>query len=265
MQVRQERQRRAVRLGYRWIDRSVSFKDAQRIRALPFTSANTAAVQRFLPPLALDIFCKAASEAEQAAIDHNGCIRQGWAAVKSAGWEAPATGKKWVLKDDSGAGVDGPTGDSVHVDVPLGSGKKKKPNDKFETTAQVCKVDAGLGLVFGFAIICTKNGQPYFDTQDDNIPDDAMLKAATDFMQSERVQGNMHQLDGSGNPIPDGSVVFAFPLTSDIAKAMDIECDKTGLMVAIKPSPDILEKYQSGEYTGFSIGGHRVEDEEVAA
>jgi hypothetical protein len=36
--------------------------------------------------VALDIFCKATNEAEQASIDHNGCIRQGWDAVKSAGW-----------------------------------------------------------------------------------------------------------------------------------------------------------------------------------
>src|SRR5260370_4442346 len=35
--------------------------------------------------LHLRIFCKAANEAEQAAIDHSGCIRQGWDAVKSAG------------------------------------------------------------------------------------------------------------------------------------------------------------------------------------
>jgi hypothetical protein len=42
---------------------------------MPFTSGNTAAVRRFLP-VALDIFCKPANEAEQAEIDHNGCIRQ---------------------------------------------------------------------------------------------------------------------------------------------------------------------------------------------
>lgn len=232
---------------------------------MPFTTANTAAVQRFLPPAALDIFCKAATEAEQAAIDHNGCIRQGWDAVAKAGWVKPETGKKYVLKDDPGGG-------DVHVDAPLGSGKKppkRKPYGdetvKFETTAQVCKVDASLGLVFGFAIVCTKNGQPYFDTQDDCIPEDAMLKAATDFMQSERIQGDMHQRDAVGNPIQDGNVVFAFPLTADIAKAMDIQTGTTGLMIAIKPSPDILAKYKDGSYTGFSIGGHRVEDEEVAA
>jgi hypothetical protein len=59
-------------------------------------------------------------------------------------------------------------------------------------------------------------------------------------------------------------VVFAFPLTEDIGKAMGIESQKTGLMIAMQPPAEILIKYKSGEYTGFSIGGRRVVDEEVA-
>jgi len=246
---------------------------------LPFSTANTAAVARFLPPGAHDVFCKAANEAEQAAIDHNGCIGQGWAAVKSAGWAAPATGKKWVFKDDGGGAAaaatgDGPTAGAVHVDAPLGADRKpkKKPKDgetmKFETTAQVFKVDDSLGLVFGWAIICKINGEPYFDLQrdpltgepaPDHIPENSMLKAAADFMQNSRIAKDMHQ----GDEI--GPVVFAWPLTTDIAKAMNIQCDTTGLMIAMQPSPDVLQKFKDGDYTGFSIGGFRVEDEEVAA
>jgi hypothetical protein len=244
---------------------------------MPFnaTSPAVSAVARFLPQAALDVFCKAASEAEQAKIDHNGCIRQGWAAVKSAGWEAPATGKKWVFKDDGGTTSDGPGAGDVHVDVPLGAGKKppkRKPYgedvEKFETTAQVFKVDDSLGLVFGWAIVCKIKGEPYFDLQcnqetgepePDHIPEHSMLKAAADFMQNSRVAKDMHR----GSEI--GPVVFAWPLTTDIAKAMNIQCDTTGLMIAMMPPPDILAKYRSGEYTGFSIGGWRVEDEEVAA
>ena len=58
--------------------------------------------------------------------------------------------------------------------------------------------------------------------------------------------------------------MFAFPLTSDIAKAMGITTTRTGLMVAAKFAPDVLAKFKSGEYTGFSIGGVRVRDEEIA-
>ena len=47
-------------------------------------------------------------------------------------------------------------------------------------------------------------------------------------------------------------------MTSDIAKALDIEIEKTGFVVGMKPSdPEILEKFRSGEFTGFSIGGAR--------
>jgi len=61
-----------------------------------------------------------------------------------------------------------------------------------------------------------------------------------------------------------GSVVFAWPLTEDIAKAMGIETQKTGLMIAVKPgNPEILEKFKTGEYSGFSIGGTRLTDEVV--
>lgn len=235
---------------------------------MPFSTANTVAVAKFLPAVALDIFCKAASEAEQAGIEHNGCIRQGWAAVKSAGWAAPATGKKWVRKDDGGSAApatgDGPTAGAVHVDAMLGSDAKpkKKPKDgtmKFDTEATVFKVDDSLGLVFGWAIVCNKNGEPYFDSQSDHIPEDSMLHAAADFMKNSRVAKDMHQ----GDEI--GLVVFAWPMTADIAKAMGMQTDTTGLMIAMLPPPDILQKFKDGDYTGFSIGGFRVEDEEVAA
>ena len=124
---------------------------------------------------------------------------------------------------------------------------------------KVAKVDDDLGLVMGFAIICKENGEPYFDVQGDHIPEDAMMKAAADFMANSRVAKEMHD----GGQV--GSVVFAFPLTEDIAKAMGLgEVENTGLMIAMQPSDDdVLEKFRSGEYTGFSIGGRRLKDEEV--
>lgn len=115
--------------------------------------------------------------------------------------------------------------------------------------AQVAKVDSNLGLVFGFAIVSTLDGEPYFDSQGDHIPDDSMLKAAADFMEHSRVAKEMHAGEQKG------SVVFAFPLTADIAKALGIVTKQTGLLIAMKPTPEVLEKFKSGEYTGFSIGG----------
>ena len=134
--------------------------------------------------------------------------------------------------------------------------------EKFNTAAEFCKVDDDLGLVFGWAIICKQNGEEYFDLQDDAIPESAMLEAATDFMVNSRMAKDMHKAGDEG--ILPGSVVFAFPLTTEVAKAFNIQTEKTGLLIAMKPeSNDILQKFKSGEYTGFSIGGFRVEDEVI--
>lgn len=130
-------------------------------------------------------------------------------------------------------------------------------SEAFNTEAKVLKVDDDLGLVMGFAIISKIDGEEYFDLQGDHIPEDAMLKAATDFMENSRLADVMHDYKKAG------TVVFAFPLTTEIAKAFDIETKMTGLMIAMRPEPDMLKRFKSGELTGFSIGGTRIDDEEV--
>jgi hypothetical protein len=141
--------------------------------------------------------------------------------------------------------------------------------DSFETGGKVCKVldvDEKLGLVFGWGIICTKRDaetqkrEPYFDLDDppDHIPAESMLEAATDFQLNSQLTDEMH------DEVPDGRVAFSFPLTEGIAKAYGIECDTEGWMVAAKPSPEVFAKFADGTYTGFSIGGHRVEDVDAA-
>lgn len=127
-----------------------------------------------------------------------------------------------------------------------------------ETTA-----DPKLGLVFGWAMVTAEKNErgvfePYFDLQGDNITDKAMLKSSMDFMLGSRTHKAMHD----GEKV--GTVVFMFPLAKDIANAFGLETKKTGLMIAVKPdTQDLLAKYESGEYKGFSIGGKRVLDEEI--
>ena len=142
--------------------------------------------------------------------------------------------------------------------------KKKKPPEKFETAAKVCKVDDELGIVFGWAIICKQDGQDYFDAQNDHIPEDAMLKAAAEFMPIAAA-GEMHEYDDGGLAVVKGSIPFAWPLTTEIAKAMGIETKQTGFMIGMKPDDRaMLEKFRDGTYSGFSIGGERIKDEVVS-
>lgn len=127
----------------------------------------------------------------------------------------------------------------------------------FQMRTKVLKVNDALGLVMGYAIICNENGEPYFDLQGDHVPEDAMLKAAADFMENSAVALDTHK--GS----TAGTVVFAFPLTDEIAKAFGLQVERTGLMIAMRPNAEMLKKFRNGELTGFSIGGLRVQDEEI--
>lgn len=128
----------------------------------------------------------------------------------------------------------------------------------------VCKTDAALGLVFGYALICAEKNaagefEPYFDQGSldepsgevisDHISEDEMLQAVTSFMEDARVAKEQHE----GGP--RGVVVHSFPLTAEIAKALDIDAKRTGWLVAMKPDAEMLAKFVSGELTGFSIGG----------
>src|SRR3989304_2425214 len=100
----------------------------------------------------------------------------------------------------------------------------------FATSARVIKVDRKLGLVLGRGIEWLVDGAPAFHTQGDPTPEASMLEAAADFMaKGQRVSTEMHTwVDGV--PVPDGDVVFAFPLTADIAAALDITTKRTGLL-----------------------------------
>lgn len=124
--------------------------------------------------------------------------------------------------------------------------------------ADFAKVDEELGIIFGYAIVCKLNGEDYFDTQDDHIPEDSMLSATCEFMKGDREARVMH-----GNT-QEGVVLFAFPMTTDIAKALGITVEKTGLLVGMKPDdPEVIAAAKRGEFTGFSIGGSRGVDEDA--
>ena len=123
---------------------------------------------------------------------------------------------------------------------------------------EVAKVDSSLGIVFGFAIVCKQDGEEYFDTQGDHIPEDAMLEATADFMSGKRVAKDMH----AGAKV--GQVVYGFPLTLEIAKSLGVDTTRTGFVVGMKvEDKSMLTKFKTGEYTGFSIGGKRQVDRVV--
>lgn len=123
------------------------------------------------------------------------------------------------------------------------------PEKLYRVTTKIAKVDDDLGLVFGWGIISTENGEPYVDLQNEHIPVDQMLKAATDFMLHSRATDEMH------DEVAKGVTVHSFPMTNEIAESYGMTTDREGWMIAVDPGEEILAKFRSGEYTGFSIGG----------
>lgn len=153
-----------------------------------------------------------------------------------------------------------------------------KVSDKIVKVNDVINVDAEHGLVFGYAIVCKTRPdydsafEDYYDLNVDIegvhkgkrvpelITEDCMFKAAVDAAETgAQTPGNdMH----AGDDI--GSYYFMFPVTEELAKALDWQVKKTGLVVAYHPGDDeILAKFKNGEYTGFSIEGARVDYDEI--
>jgi len=129
---------------------------------------------------------------------------------------------------------------------------------EFNHRVEVSKVNDELGLVFGYAVVTHVDGKPYFDTQGDHIPPDALIKSALEFTKVGALADDMHRPDTDHGNLP-----FIFPLTPEIAKSLDIEAERHGLLIAMKPGAEQLEKFKDGTYTGFSIGGSYGETEEV--
>lgn len=195
----------------------------------------------------------------------NATLQARWEEVKELGavWSFPEykphTTISWNAADVDLSAVQPYTGRLVFGPEIMRAVDENWQANMTEKVFKVANVDSSLGVVFGWGIVSTYKGEDYFDTQGDNIPDAAMLEATTEFMENSRVGKTMHVGEQTG------VIVHSFPLTADIAKAFGITTETTGWMIGYKPySKDLLEKFRSGELTGFSIGGRRIKHTEIA-
>jgi hypothetical protein len=116
----------------------------------------------------------------------------------------------------------------------------------------------GLGVFCGWAIVCTKGGEQYFDLHGDHIPDEAMAKAALDYSLAGRDGKIMHD----GEVV--GDLVWLWPETRKMADAFGIQTEVTGLRVGYKPRDERTAKlFRDGKIRGFSIGGSYGKVEEL--
>ena len=150
------------------------------------------------------------------------------------------------ITDDDGE----PTGEMV--------GHKIETLRKNDTNieGEVLKLDDEQRLVYGWASVITKGGEPVIDRQGDVIKANTLVKAVNKFMEHARVGKQMH----SGDQI--GMVLHSWPVTEEICKAVGIQSDQEGWLVAFKVYDDeVWSRVKSGELKAFSIGGKAIKEE----
>jgi cation transport regulator ChaB len=135
------------------------------------------------------------------------------------------------------------------------SGTSVSELTKVSVEGQIVKQLDEERLAFGWAYVSTVNGQISLDHSEEFIRPDQIAKAATNFMLSMRTAKAMH----SGGKI--GEVVHSMPLTNEIAKALGIQSDREGWLVAIKVYDDqVWQDVKSGKLAAFSIGGRALKE-----
>jgi len=122
-----------------------------------------------------------------------------------------------------------------------------------ELSGTILKADDDERIVWGWASVVTEKGIPVVDKQGDVISPEEISKAATEFMLDVRVAKAMHE----GEQV--GHVVHSFPLTNELAKALGIQSEREGWIIAQKITDDeTWARVKSGELSAFSIGGNAI-------
>jgi cation transport regulator ChaB len=135
------------------------------------------------------------------------------------------------------------------------SGTSVSELTKVSVEGQIVKQLDEERLAFGWAYVSTVNGEISLDHSEEFIRPDQIAKAATNFMLSMRTAKTMH----SGDKI--GEVVHSMPLTNEIAKALGIQSDREGWMIAIRINDDqVWKDVKSGKLSSFSIGGRALKE-----
>jgi len=126
---------------------------------------------------------------------------------------------------------------------------------KVSIEGQILKQDSEERLVYGWAYVSTDKGKISLDHSGEFVRPDQIAKAATNFMLSMRTAKRMH----SGGKI--GEVVHSMPLTDEISKALGLQSDREGWLVAIKVYDDkVWQDVKSGKLAAFSIGGRALKE-----
>lgn len=124
---------------------------------------------------------------------------------------------------------------------------------------EVVKRNDDQHLVYGWASVITKNGEPVFDEQGDTIEEDTLVTAVHKFNEEARVGGVLHMRTANGDVVQVASVVESFVFTKSVQELLGIQLDKTGWFLVMKILDEqVWAMVKSGKLPAFSIGGRGV-------
>lgn len=185
---------------------------------------------------------------------------QHYARVDIAAPALHGAGEEWSVVDDwlpAGAQAALLAERSVPAETAMANLINKKGDDPpplyVRKTIPIVKADAAKKLVYGVVLAPHE-----IDTQNDYMEPDEIERAAHKYMTSSRVVGSEH-----------GGAIEATPVESFIAPVdMKLEgphgeqqVTRGSWVLGVKiHDDDIWDKVQSGEYTGFSVGGFGLRD-----
>lgn len=125
----------------------------------------------------------------------------------------------------------------------------------FNKSIPITKLDDDLRIAYGWASVCTDNGQTVVDSQGDMIDISDMREAVHKFM-GNRTAGEMHDKMGIGE------IVDSLVIDKDVAKALGMPDNREGWFIGMKITDnDVWQKFKSGELKAFSIGGKGVRED----
>lgn len=201
-------------------------------------------------------------------------LAERWQEFRNAGasWDWPGY-KPHVTITYRGAGVDLSKVEPFAGDIVLGPERFAEVNEDWADTVTekrdvtitgtIAKTDEAQRLVFGWASVVDKNGEPVVDLQGHRIAPATLEKAVYDFVLNVREAGENHE-----RVTGVGKLVESLMVTPEKLEAMGLAKDALGAgwWVGFKVEPDVFAKVQGGDYSMFSIGGRAViAADEVAA
>jgi hypothetical protein len=130
-------------------------------------------------------------------------------------------------------------------------------SDSLQIIVKAAGLDVPQRMIYGYAVVCKVDGEPYGDTQGDCITEEDMIAAALDFAKNSCAINDMH----AGPDV--GRAYFVFPMSSAIAKSLGMtwtaeavsNLQGPGMLIGAQLSEAEFALVQKGERAGFSIEG----------